>query len=273
MSRVGRVTSGRLLPATVKVTTVGGAATRSPVLSAQSGLTVAVYVAPGHPAESSSVIAEGRRLSKLLTGPLSPSRKTPRTTEPRTPPAGKADDTDSPVGLGISTARTTNAEGDNAPVLAATQGPPPIIITAAPPTSRTKSRPLTSRKKAASGDGVPKSHPALISSLFPNVPPCVRFFDEHEKVESLPWEFRRLLHYRPSIMTPIIVRQVLSRSAFRASKLTTVTEDLDAVESTDWIYYFGKHMRPAVFLSIRDYQKVLHFLSPSVQHLLAKGPL
>ncbi|BHF66778.1 Tubulin polyglutamylase ttll4 [Sparganum proliferum] len=142
----------------------------------------------GHPAEPPCAIAEGRLLSKLLTGPLSPSRKTPRTTAPRTPLAGKAEDTDSPARLEISTARTTNAEGDNAPVLAAAQAPPPIIITAAPPTSRTKSRPLTSRKKAASGDGVPKSHPALISSLFLNVPPCVRFFDEHEKGS------RRLCH-------------------------------------------------------------------------------
>uniref|UniRef100_A0A0X3P9D3 Tubulin polyglutamylase TTLL4 n=1 Tax=Schistocephalus solidus TaxID=70667 RepID=A0A0X3P9D3_SCHSO len=189
--------------------------------------------------------------STPLRQPCSPSQKTPRVTVPRSPSVG----TDSPARPEIPAVRILSAEGDNAPMLAVAPAPP---ATASPPTVKHKQRPLTSRKKAASGDGVPKNHPALISSLFPNVPPCVRFFDEHEKVESLPWEFRRLLHYRPSLMTPIIVRQVLSRSAFRASKLTTVTEDLDAVESSDWIYYFGKHMRPAVFLSIRDYQKVNH---------------
>lgn len=27
-------------------------------------------------------------------------------------------------------------------------------------------------------------------------------------------------------------------------------------ESPDWVFYFGKHMRPQVFRSIREYQKV-----------------
>ncbi|VDL85328.1 unnamed protein product [Schistocephalus solidus] len=149
--------------------------------------------------------------STPLRQPCSPSQKTPRVPVPRGPSVG----TDSPARPEIPAVRILSAEGDNAPMLAVAPAPP---ATASPPTVKHKQRPLTSRKKAASGDGVPKNHPALISSLFPNVPPCVRFFDEHEKVESLPWEFRRLLHYRPSLMTPIIVRQVLSRSAFRASK-------------------------------------------------------
>ncbi|BHF84223.1 hypothetical protein SprV_0902737300 [Sparganum proliferum] len=46
MPRVGRVTSGWLFLPAVKVTTVGGAATRLPVLSAPSGLTGALYAAP-----------------------------------------------------------------------------------------------------------------------------------------------------------------------------------------------------------------------------------
>ncbi|CAH8631174.1 unnamed protein product [Dicrocoelium dendriticum] len=64
-------------------------------------------------------------------------------------------------------------------------------------------------------------HPALIASLFPNVPPVLRFVEE-------------------------------------GHKLTSTSEDLETIESSDWIFYFGKHMRPQVFRSIREYQKVNH---------------
>ncbi|KAF6776025.1 hypothetical protein AHF37_04695, partial [Paragonimus kellicotti] len=100
------------------------------------------------------------------------------------------------------------------------------------------------------------SHPALIDSLFPNVPPVLRFVEDGQKLESLPWEFRRLLRWRASMLTPVVVKQALMRSGFRVSKLTTASEDLETIESSDWIFYFGKHMRPQVFRSIKEYQKV-----------------
>ncbi|CAL8084596.1 unnamed protein product [Calicophoron daubneyi] len=77
-------------------------------------------------------------------------------------------------------------------------------------------------------------------------------------VESLPWEFRRLLRWRASMLTPAVVRQALMRSGFRVSKLTSASEDLETIESSDWIFYFGKHMRPQVFRTIREHQKVNH---------------
>uniref|UniRef100_A0A3Q0KRK4 Tubulin tyrosine ligase-related n=1 Tax=Schistosoma mansoni TaxID=6183 RepID=A0A3Q0KRK4_SCHMA len=103
-----------------------------------------------------------------------------------------------------------------------------------------------------------KSHPALIDSLFPNVPPVLRFVEEGQKLEPLPWEFRRLLKWRASSLTPIVVKQTLQRTGFKASKLTNVSEDLETVESSDWIFYFGKHMRPQIFRTIKMYQKVNH---------------
>nr|CAH8847711.1 unnamed protein product [Trichobilharzia regenti] len=103
-----------------------------------------------------------------------------------------------------------------------------------------------------------KSHPALIDSLFPYVPPVLRFVEDGQKLESLPWEFRRLLKWRASLLTPIVVKQTLQRTGFRASKLTNASEDLETVESSDWIFYFGKHMRPQVFRTIKMYQKVNH---------------
>ncbi|OON14448.1 Tubulin-tyrosine ligase family protein [Opisthorchis viverrini] len=114
-------------------------------------------------------------------------------------------------------------------------------------------------------------HPALINSLFPNVPPVLKFVEDGYKLESLPWDFRRLLRWRASVLTPVVVKQVLMRSGFRVSKLTSATEDLDTIESSDWIFYFGKHMRPQVFRSIREYQKVNHL--PCSFHLGRKDRL
>uniref|UniRef100_A0A5K3EGN5 Tubulin polyglutamylase TTLL4 n=1 Tax=Mesocestoides corti TaxID=53468 RepID=A0A5K3EGN5_MESCO len=116
-----------------------------------------------------------------------------------------------------------------------------------------------------------KYHSAFIFSLFPNVPPCLRFPDENDKIDLLPWEFRKLLHWRPSLMTPAVVKQILIRAHFRSSTSTTATEELDATESSDWIYYFGRHMKPDVFLTIRDYQKVNHL--PCSFHLGRKDRL
>ncbi|CAH8496689.1 unnamed protein product [Schistosoma turkestanicum] len=103
-----------------------------------------------------------------------------------------------------------------------------------------------------------KSHPALIDSLFPNVPPVLRFVEEGQKLEPLPWEFRRLLKWRASTLTPVVVKQTLQRTGFKVSKLTNASEDLETTESSDWIFYFGKHMRPQTFRTIKMYQKVNH---------------
>ncbi|KAL5110035.1 Tubulin polyglutamylase TTLL4 [Taenia crassiceps] len=111
----------------------------------------------------------------------------------------------------------------------------------------------------------------LDSMIQEPVPPCLRFSDVTANADLLPWEFRKLLHWRPSLVTPTVVKQALTKAHFRASNLTSVTDDLDAVESSDWIYYFGKHLKPDVFLTIRDYQKVNHF--PCSFHLGRKDRL
>ncbi|VDK31702.1 unnamed protein product [Taenia asiatica] len=118
----------------------------------------------------------------------------------------------------------------------------------------------TPRNQSAFADSS-EHHSALFISIFPKVPPS----------GLLPWEFRKLLHWRPSLVTPVVVKQALKKAHFRASNLTSATDDLDAVESSDWIYYFGKHLKPDVFLTIRDYQKVNHF--PCSFHLGRKDRL
>ncbi|OXB69196.1 hypothetical protein ASZ78_011316 [Callipepla squamata] len=60
--------------------------------------------------------------------------------------------------------------------------------------------------------------PALVCSLFPNVPPTIYFSTRDERVEKLPWEQRKLLRWKMCTVTPNIVKQTISRSHFRVSK-------------------------------------------------------
>ncbi|KAK2180874.1 hypothetical protein NP493_421g01044 [Ridgeia piscesae] len=89
---------------------------------------------------------------------------------------------------------------------------------------------------------------ALMPSLFPYVPPTINFVLDGQKVESLPWEIRRMLKWRLSPITPNVVKQCIARSHFKITR-----------RSYDWIGYFGKHMKAQGFKAIREYQKVNHF--------------
>nr|XP_045003334.1 tubulin polyglutamylase TTLL4 isoform X2 [Jaculus jaculus] len=90
--------------------------------------------------------------------------------------------------------------------------------------------------------------PALIYSLFPNVPPTIYFGTRDERVEKLPWEQRKLLRWKMSAVTPNIVKQTIGRSHFRISK-----------RNDDWLGCWGHHMKSPGFRSIREHQKLNHF--------------
>lgn len=90
--------------------------------------------------------------------------------------------------------------------------------------------------------------PAVITSLFSNCPPVINFGTKHEKVEQLPSHVRKLLRWKMSPITPIVVRATVARSGFRPSK-----------KHHDWIGYFGKHMKASGFRSLKEYQKINHF--------------
>ncbi|KAK1336645.1 hypothetical protein QTO34_002679 [Cnephaeus nilssonii] len=87
--------------------------------------------------------------------------------------------------------------------------------------------------------------PALIYSLFPNVPPTIYFGTRDEKVEKLPWEQRKLLRWKMSTVTPNIVKQTIGRSHFKISK-----------KNDDWLGCWGHHMKSSSFRSLRGHQKV-----------------
>ncbi|XP_010161103.1 tubulin polyglutamylase TTLL4 [Antrostomus carolinensis] len=90
--------------------------------------------------------------------------------------------------------------------------------------------------------------PALVSSLFPNVPPTIYFSTRDERVEKLPWEQRKLLRWKMCTVTPNIVKQTVGRSHFRVSK-----------KSNDWLGCWGHHMKSSSFRAIREHQKLNHF--------------
>ncbi|KFQ18217.1 Tubulin polyglutamylase TTLL4, partial [Merops nubicus] len=90
--------------------------------------------------------------------------------------------------------------------------------------------------------------PALVCSLFPNVPPTIYFSTREERVEKLPWEQRKLLRWKMCTVTPNIVKQTVGRSHFRVSK-----------KSNDWLGCWGHHMKSSSFRTIREHQKLNHF--------------
>ncbi|NWX37201.1 TTLL4 polyglutamylase, partial [Notiomystis cincta] len=90
--------------------------------------------------------------------------------------------------------------------------------------------------------------PALVCSLFPNVPPTIYFSTWDETVEKLPWEQRKLLRWKMCRVTPNIVKQTIGRSHFRVSK-----------KSSDWLGCWGHHMKSPGFKAIREHQKLNHF--------------
>lgn len=90
--------------------------------------------------------------------------------------------------------------------------------------------------------------PALTKSIFSNCPPVINFGTKHEKVEPLPAQTRKLLKWKMSPITPIVVRSTVARSGFKPSK-----------KNYDWIGYFGKHMKASGFRSLKEYQKINHF--------------
>ncbi|KAK4473397.1 hypothetical protein MN116_002771 [Schistosoma mekongi] len=90
--------------------------------------------------------------------------------------------------------------------------------------------------------------PPVIASLFPNTPSVLRFVDSKQTMSKLPKPYRNQLLWRPSGITPNVVKRVLRRSNFRIT-----------LKSTEWIGYYGNHLKPFGFRPIREYQKVNHF--------------
>ncbi|XP_053672131.1 tubulin monoglutamylase TTLL4-like [Anopheles nili] len=87
----------------------------------------------------------------------------------------------------------------------------------------------------------------LAPSLFPYVPPYLTFATHEEKGPPMPPAIHKVLKWKLTLITPIVVRKVLLNSGFRLLKKTN-----------DWIGTWGKHMKSTCFKTLRPYQKFNH---------------
>ncbi|XP_062706003.1 tubulin monoglutamylase TTLL4 isoform X3 [Aedes albopictus] len=94
--------------------------------------------------------------------------------------------------------------------------------------------------------GCPPEGP-LTPSLFPHVPPYITFSTHEEKGPPMPPAIHKVLKWKMTLITPIVVRKVLINSGFRLLKKTN-----------DWIGIWGKHMKSPCFKTLRPYQKFNH---------------
>ncbi|VVC44640.1 Hypothetical protein CINCED_3A020272 [Cinara cedri] len=93
-----------------------------------------------------------------------------------------------------------------------------------------------------------EQHSALRSSLFSNMPPYIRFASHDVKGESFPLPLQRLLKWKLSSITPIVVRRTIQNSGFKLVR-----------KSNDWFGTWGKHMKSLCFKTLREQQKFNHF--------------
>lgn len=63
----------------------------------------------------------------------------------------------------------------------------------------------------------PKSGP-LTASLFAHVPPYITFFTHEEKGPPMPAAIKKILKWKLTTITPIVIRKVLLNTGFRLLK-------------------------------------------------------
>ncbi|XP_047537789.1 tubulin monoglutamylase TTLL4-like isoform X8 [Vanessa atalanta] len=100
----------------------------------------------------------------------------------------------------------------------------------------------------------------LRSSLFPRVPPYLKFVSHDETVPlKIPTAIQKHLKWKLTTITPIVVKKTLTNSGFRLVKSECDTAECPQEETVDWIGIWGKHMKSIMFRAIKDGQKMNHF--------------
>ncbi|KAJ6649581.1 Tubulin monoglutamylase TTLL4, partial [Pseudolycoriella hygida] len=104
-------------------------------------------------------------------------------------------------------------------------------------------------------------HGPLTASLFPYVPPYITFADHLEKGPTMPAALTKVLKWKLTTITPIVIRKVLANTGFRLLRNDdspdNQSNDSDD-ETNDWMGVWGKHMKSPCFRTIRSYQKINH---------------
>ncbi|XP_065214655.1 tubulin monoglutamylase TTLL4-like [Planococcus citri] len=101
-------------------------------------------------------------------------------------------------------------------------------------------------------------HPGIRHSLFPNVPPYIRF--SYAPIKPFPLPIQSLIRWKNSSITPEIVRRVVRSTGFRL---------LD--ECRCWSGLWGNQMRNTDYPKLHEHQKFNHF--PSTYHVGRKDSL
>ncbi|CAH1108254.1 unnamed protein product [Psylliodes chrysocephalus] len=99
--------------------------------------------------------------------------------------------------------------------------------------------------ETGSGDSI---YWMLRPSLFPNIPPYIRFnAHDYEGDVKFPYT-KKFLKWKLSTITPLIVRKTLQNSGFVLVR-----------KSNTWLGTWGKHMKSPLFKTLRETQKLNHF--------------
>nr|XP_026497509.1 tubulin polyglutamylase ttll-4-like isoform X3 [Vanessa tameamea] len=118
---------------------------------------------------------------------------------------------------------------------------------------------LATRKE--SSPSLPESLTSCLrSSLFPRVPPYLKFISHDETIPlKIPTAIQKHLKWKLTTITPIVVKKTLTNSGFRLVKSECDTAECPQEETVDWIGIWGKHMKSIMFRAIKDGQKMNHF--------------
>ncbi|XP_014250184.1 tubulin polyglutamylase TTLL4-like isoform X1 [Cimex lectularius] len=94
-----------------------------------------------------------------------------------------------------------------------------------------------------------ESQPFIRPSLFPHVPPYLRFISHDAKAPTIPKLIQRSLKWKLSTITPLVVRHTVQNSGFKLVRSTG---------TNDWLGIWGRHMKSICFKTLKDYQKINH---------------
>ncbi|XP_030768040.1 tubulin polyglutamylase TTLL4-like isoform X4 [Sitophilus oryzae] len=91
------------------------------------------------------------------------------------------------------------------------------------------------------------------SSLFPNIPPYIKFRSPDLEIAYKLPAGKKFFKWKLSTITPVIVRKTLTNSGF------ALVRSEFSRESNQWLGTWGKHMKSANFVTLKETQKLNHF--------------
>uniref|UniRef100_A0A182PFP2 Tubulin polyglutamylase TTLL4 n=1 Tax=Anopheles epiroticus TaxID=199890 RepID=A0A182PFP2_9DIPT len=161
---------------------------------------------------------------------------------------GEDDDLDDEIALSgdeVLDDSLTDSEDNYRSYLAAAYQKPKSHSGSPSPSLGNKTPPVVTSIGSVVGGYAPEG--PLAPSLFPYVPPYLTFASHDEKGPPMPPTIHKVLKWKLTLITPIVVRKVLLNSGFRLLKKTN-----------DWIGIWGRHMKSTLFKTLRPYQKFNH---------------